>query len=663
MKEAKDSEDKRLYEFGEFTLEPSERILLRQGEPVSLTPKAFDTLLVLVENRGHVLTKEELLHCIWPDSTVEETTLAQNVSTLRKALGNAGPQFIQTIPKRGYRFTADVIKVSQAITENGTAQPLEKGNHHRAQLNSRSGHAASHEAHAVEAELSTAAPPATSDKPKLLPYQLTIALLLIAVPTAIVYFIFFRQPPKSNLSALHQRSLAVLPFRNLKQEAATDFLGFSLADSIITKLGYVRALNVRPSSYVDKYRSRDIDPKRVAVELNVNTLLTGTYIKEGNDLRITAQLVDVLSNEILWKDAVELKYDNLMTVQDRVAQQVIRGLQLNLTSAETERLKRDAPQHPLAYEYYLRGVDLYSANRLPQAIEMLEKSLTLDANYALTWAHLGSAYTAKASVNLGGREDYAKAQEAYQKALALNPEQNEARISMATFLTDTNRVEQAVPLLRDVLKANPTIAQAHWELSYAYRFGGMLKESLAEAEQARALDTEIRASNSVAATYLYLGQYNKFLDSLPHNESAYVRFYRGLGLYYVKDWARAATEFNRAYETNSEMMQTNIGKALALALTNAPQQGLTHLRETEKIVAARGVNDAEAIYKIAQAYAVLGDKTSALRVLRRSIEGGFFCAPYFTDDPLLESVRAEKEFAVVLEIARRRHEEFRQKFF
>jgi DNA-binding winged helix-turn-helix (wHTH) protein/TolB-like protein len=644
MKEAKDSETRCLYEFGEFTLKPDERLLLRNDQPVSLTPKAFDTLLVLVENSGHVLTKEELLQQVWPHSTVEETTLAQNVSTLRKALGK---QFIQTIPKRGYRFTADVIEVA------ARAEPhRNNGHHHPVVPGSRA------------EDVTDAEPPKSekSEKPKLLPYQLMLALLLLVVPSALAYFIFFRPPPKATPLWPYQRSLAVLPFRNLKQEAKTDFLGFSLADAIITKLGYVSALTVRPSSYVDKYRAQEIDPKRVAVELNINTLLTGTYVREGDDLRITAQLVDVLTNEILWKDALELKYENLMMVQDRVAQQVIRGLHLNLTSAETERLKRDAPQHPLAYEYYLRGVDFYSANRLSQAIEMLEKSLANDPNYALAWSHLGSAYTAKASVNFGGRADYANAQKAYQKALALNPEQNEARISMATFLTDTGRVEEAVPLLREVLKHNPTLAQAHWELSYAYRFGGMLKESMAEAEQARLLDSEIKASNAVPATYLYAGQYEKFLSTLPRSDSAYVTFYRGLGFYYLKDFARAAAEFNRAYETNGEMMQTNIGKALALALGNEPLQGLTQLRETEKIVAARGVNDAEAIYKIAQGYAVLGDKAAALRVLRRSIEGGFFCHPYFTDDPLLESLRTEKEFAVVLELARRRHEEFKRKF-
>jgi DNA-binding winged helix-turn-helix (wHTH) protein/TolB-like protein/cytochrome c-type biogenesis protein CcmH/NrfG len=644
MKEGNGKADNRFYEFGTFRLEPQERVLLRAGEPVPLTPKAFETLLALVEHSGHVLTKEELLQRVWPDSFVEETTLAQNVSTLRKALGREGQQFIQTIPKRGYRFTANVTELRASSNGSGASEP------------------------AQSSPLFAEAPAAdeSADKPaapRLLPYQLTIALLFILAPLAFAYFMFFREPPQSAPGLGQPRTLAVLPFRNLQQETATDFLGFSLADSIITKLGYVSALTVRPSSYVDKYRQQEIDPNRIAVELNINTLLTGTYIKEGDDLRITAQLVDVVTNEILWKDALELKYENLMTVQDRVAQQVIRGLHLNLTSAESARLQRDAPNHPLAYEYYLRGVNHYSANELLAAIAMLEKSLALDPKYALAWAHLGSIYTAKASVNFGGRADYAKAQEAYQKALALNPEQNEARISLATFLTDTNRVEEAVPLLRDVLKANPTIAQAHWELSYAYRFAGMLKESAAAAERARQLDTEIKASNAVPATYLYLGQYEKFLTSLPRNESAYVTFYRGLGLYYQNDFARAATEFNRAYAANGEMMQTNIGKALALALAGQAQAGLLQLRETEKVVAARGVNDAEAIYKIAQAYAVLGEKAAALRVLRRSIAGGFFCYPYFTDDPLLARLRGEPEWVELLALARVRHDEFKRRFF
>lgn len=637
MKEAKASDDQLLYQFEEFIIERKARILWREGNPVSLTPKAFETLLALVENSGHVLTKEDLLHRVWPDTKVEETTLAQNISTLRKALGSGGEQLIQTIPKRGYRFTANVTLIQKAALKNELVNEM------------------------PEVDKPTSAlQPQTA---KLLPYQLAIALLFILAPAAIAYFVFFRQPATLNSGIAKPRTLAVLPFRNLKQEAATEFLGVSLADAIITKLGYVSSLTVRPSSYADKYRDQRIDPKRVALDLNINTLLTGTYMKEGDDLRITAQLVDVVTNEVLWKDALELKYENLMTVHDHVAQQVIRGLQLNLTSAETARLQRELSHDPLAYEAYLRGVDLYAANKLLPAIEWLEKSLARDSNYALAWAHLGSAYTAKASINLGGREDYVKAQEAYQKALMLNPESNQARISMATMLTDTNRVEQAVPLLREVLQANPTLAQAHWELSYAYRFGGMLKEAVEEAERARQLDAEIKAQNAVPTMYLYLGQYETFLDKLPRSNSPYVAFYRGLGFYYQKDFARAATEFKQAYEANQELLQTNIGKALAFGLAGQNQTGLAQLQAVEKIIEARGVNDAEAIYKIAQAYAALGENTTALRVLRLNIERGFFCYPYFLTDPLLDRLRKEREFAALLELARRRHEDFKRRFF
>ena len=648
MKEAKPPQNKVLYTFDEFSLAREERVLWREGIPVPLTPKAFETLLVLVENSGRVLSKQEMLQLIWPDSTVEETTLAQNISTLRKALGKKGQHFVQTIPKRGYRFTANVTAVQPFRNS-----PLQ---HYEAAANDEMRNPA-------QTTSTKSAVPAPDETRKLLPYQLMLALLLIGVPLACAYFVFFRQPAKSNAGVKKSRTIAVLPFRNLKQEEATDFLGFSLADSIITKLGYVSSLAVRPSFYVARYRNQNIDPKRVAIDLNINTLLTGTYSKEGEDLRITAQLVDVVSNEILWKDALELKYQNLLTVQARVALQVIRGLQLDLTAAEAERLQRDVPQNPLAYEYYLRGIDFYSTNKLPQAIEQLEKSLEYDPQYALAWAQLGSAYTAKASVNFGGREDYAKAEAAYQKALTINPEQNEASISMATFLTDTNRVEQAVPLLREALRANPTLAQAHWELSYAYRFGGLLKESVEEAERARQLDAEIKANNAVPTTYLYLGQYETFLDKLPRSNSPYVTFYRGLGFYYQKDFARAASDFEQAYETNHKLMQTNIGKALSLAIAGQKQPGIRQLQATEKIIETRGVQDAEAVYKIAQAYAVLGDSTAALRALRRSIEGGFFCYPYFTNDPLLNSLRKEKEFAVLLDLARRRHEEFKRTFF
>ena len=702
-----------LYEFGQFRIDVGERQLLRGEEQIALTPKAFDTLLVLVENSGHALDKKELMEKVWPDSFVEENNLAQNISTLRKALGEseAGLKYIETVPKRGYRFVADVketwdedvdlvlhertsasLVIEEEIDEEElkpvidvepeTVAPTFPS---EALIEASSQTLASTEravqtivapqsAPAPGLSEAQTAPPAPVEKACARPpparaskhFRRSVALiaaLAFVAALAAGYFIL-KRARDARRAMSQQRALAILPFRNLKQDAESDFLGFSLADAIITKLGYVSELTVRPSSYVDKYRNQTIDPQKVAADLNVNTLLTGGFIKEGDDLRITAQLVDVGTNEILWRDTLDMKYERLLTVQDRVAQEIIKGLQLKLTPAEANRLNLDVPQNPLAYEYYLRGVDLYSQNQFPMAIEMLEKSIALDQNHALAWAHLGTAYAAAASFRFGGREYYTKALAAYQKALSLNPEQIEARIFTANTYTDTNRVEEAVPLLREALKTNPNYAPAHWELGYAYRFAGVLKESIAEGERAREIDPEVKLNSSAFNSYLYNGEYEKFLRSLPAREdSAFILFYRGFGNFYLKNRERAAADFNRAYELDPTLFQAQVGKALSYAIEGQNQKGLTLLHETEQKVLEHGVSDAEGIYKVAQAYAVLGDKASALRVLKLSIEGGFFCYPYFTSDPLLENLRGEAEYAKLMEQARKRHEEFKQKFF
>jgi len=489
-----------------------------------------------------------------------------------------------------------------------------------------------------------------------------VAVLLIAL-VGLLGYLFYAKRPNAPPTSTRPRSLAVLPFRNLKQDSETDFLGFSLADEIITKLGYVNALTIRPSSSVDKYRNQIIDPKKVAADLNVDTLLTGSFIKDGDDLRINAQLIDVRPDKILWRESFDLKYDKLLTVQDRVAQQIIKELELNLSPAEAANLKPEKPISTAAYEDYLRGIDLYSLNQFGAAIEMLEKSTAMEPNYAPAWAHLGRAYTTNASLQFGGREGYGKAQAAYEKAIALNPALVEPRIYMSNLLTDTGRVEQAVPLLRSALRDSPNNAEAHWELGYAYRFAGMLQESVAECEKARQNNPQVKINSSAMNSYLYLREYEKFLQSLPANDSVYIMFYRGFGEYYLNSRDQAAQDFDRAYATDPALLPAMVGKALSYSIKNDNAHGLALLKQTEGKIEERGVSDPEGMYKVAQAYAALGDKTSALHMLSHSIEGGFFCYSYFVSDPLLQSLRSEPEFQTLVKQALQRHEQFKATFF
>lgn len=661
-----------------------------------LTPKVFDTLLLFVENSNLLLTKDEMIGRLWPDSFVEESNLAQNVSMLRRALGEQpnGKPYIETVPKRGYRFTAEVRlraeeqpTVARGESVFSPASPERDGAFERrvneapeptpAQVRQQTNESVPREVASGSADqdqLATARgadfPPASNGaKSSIRPLVMAAgrrkhvavwAAVALIVAAGGAYLLFrSASPSRSDVKV----RLAVLPFRNLGPDKSADFLGRSLADEVITKLNYISALIVRPSAYVQKYAGQEIDPAQVASDLKVDKLLTGSYFKEGDELRINLQLVDVGANQTLWGESLDLKYEKLMTVQDKVAQAVVRRVRVSLTPAESARLQRGAASNLQAYEYHLYGVDLYHRDDLRTAAKMFEKSVGLDPNYAPSWAYLGGIDTTLASLYFEGRESYDKARQAYDRALELDPSQIEARIFKANLLTDTGQVEEAVPLLRGVIGTSPNLSQAHWNLAYAYRFGGLLRESINEGERSRQINDEIKADNSVFNSYLYDGQYEKFIQSLPAREdSAYVTFYRGLGHYYLKQWKEAAAYFDRAYQLDKTLMAAQIGKALSYGLDGRSASGIKLLNEAEEKIIKGGMADAEGVYKIAQAFAALNDQPTALRLLRRSIEGGFFCYSYFTNDPLLDNLRGQAEFAELMGLARRRHEDFKRQF-
>ncbi len=459
------------------------------------------------------------------------------------------------------------------------------------------------------------------------------------------------------------RTLAIIPFRNLQPDPKTDYLGASLADAVVTKLGYVRNLVVRPSISNEKYRNQEPDPRVLAEELKVDTLLTGTYLKEDKTLRITLRLIDARSNAYLWQESIDLTDEKLLTVQDRVAEQVVAGLNVSLSPGEHDMIAKETPRNAEAYEFYLRGVDRYLVNDFKTAVQLLEQSVERDGGYAPAWAHLGRAYTASASFRFGGREDYQKAADAYRRALAINPDQIEANVFFANFLTDTNRVEEAVPLLQAALKSNPNHAEAHWEMGYAYRYAGLLNESIRECETARRIDPEVKLRSSAMNAYFYSGRYADFIKSLPTgNESAYLTFYRGFGKYYAGEYPGAKADLEKAYALDPTLLFTRVGYALARAREGDRATGLRLMRELEAKIDKQEIGDAEGIYKVAQAYAACGDRVAGRRVLTQSIKGGFFCYPYIANDPLLAELRAEPGFAEILETARIRHEAFRKRF-
>src|SRR3984957_3184514 len=638
-----------LVRFANFEVNLRAGELRREGSKVRLQEQPFSLLTVLLESAGEVVTREELRKRLWSQDTFVDFDhrLAVAVSKLRDALRDSAekPLFVETVGRRGYRFVGKL--------ESTDSLPVDtKGG-------------------VGETSLPSSQPTANGVLPRTEPLGSTRSrtgrlILLSSVGFAVLLGVIvlpkvlpIRSAKEQSLST---RSLAILPLQNHGQDSNSDFLGLSLADVLITKLAYVNSLSIRPSAAIEKYRGTTIDLQKVAAELKVDTLLTGSFIRDGDNLRITYQLVDAKTEKILGRGMIDLKYDNLLTVQDKVTSQLISELQLTLSPTEAERLKPDAEVNPVAYEFFLQGLDFHGQHKFPLAIKMLEKSTEIDPNYAPAWAYLGASYTSDAAFELGGREQYRRAQAAYERALAIRPHLIDAQMFLANLLIDTGKVEQAVPLLRDALKTNGNYAAAHWELGYAYRFAGMLDESVAECERARQLAPFVGGNGSVLNSYLYLGEYQKFLASLPVDDSSFTLFYRGFGEFHEKQFDQSAEDFDRAYELDPTLY-TGIGKALSDSIHGHAAYGLQLLSGLERTVRERGVGDPEAAYKIAQAYAVLADKRSALRVLRMSVESGFFSYPYIEKDPLLDELHGEPEFARILNVAHQRHEAFRNSFF
>jgi DNA-binding winged helix-turn-helix (wHTH) protein/TolB-like protein/lipopolysaccharide biosynthesis regulator YciM len=673
------------YEFGPFCLDPAERRLLRGKQTVPLPPKSFDLLVLLVANHDRLMTKNQILESVWAGSFVEESNLTVAISAIRRALGERDDMpYIETVPKAGYRFVAPVHivstppvaptpRISGSLAEQNVpfGSSAEPGSNVLPFLVTGEPGTSAVKGQTAELTSPAKAVPETGPeiakgtswnrfRPLTVGIFVTAAILLLGLWA---YRLSYRAEEKGPVQPA-ARTLAILPFHNLRDDPSTDFLGFSLADAVITKLGRVNAVAVRPSSAVEKYRGQVFDIQKVASDLRVDTILAGNVVREGDDLRITPQLIDVKTNKILWKGAIDVKYDNLLAVQDKVAQEIVKSLELNLTPSQRETLNAGTAVSPLAYEYYLHGVDLYGRGEFPMSVKMLQKSAEIDPNYAPTWAHIGRAYTAQASFKFGGQDQYKRAQAAYEKALTLDPGQVDTRVYMANLLTDTGRVEEAVPLLREALKTSPNHPELHWELGYAYRYGGMLRESIDECERARRIDPGVKITTSAINGYLYTGNYDQFLRSLPDdNDSAFVLFYRGFAKYYQRDFEQATKYFDRAFELDPAMFQAQIGKALTYGMHRDSDKGINILREMERKITERGVGDPEAVYKVAQAYAELGDRPSSLRMLRYSVDNGFFAYPYFQNDRLLDSLRTEAQFAEIITAARKRHEAFANSFF
>jgi DNA-binding winged helix-turn-helix (wHTH) protein/TolB-like protein/Tfp pilus assembly protein PilF len=459
-----------LYEFGPFRVDSGRRLLFRESQPVPLTSKAFDTLLVLVANRGRVLEKDELLKAIWPNSFVEEANLAQNISALRKALGEAPGEhlYIATVPGRGYRFVADVRTVGPAaeltVERRTTAEMV------------------------VEEEIED--DEAAASWRSLISRRAAafLSLLLVGVLTLAGWRIWKKESAGPGTGVT--RSIAVLPFQPLDAQAEKA-LGLGLADAIITKLSNIRQLVVRPTSAIQKYSGAAADLWAAGRELDVETLLDGKVQKSGDRIRVTVQLLRVSDRRPLWAETFDENLTGLFAIEDAISERVAQSLAIKLAQSEKQRVDRRYTENLEAYRNYLDGryaEFLFTPAGLNQAIAYFDRATAIDPSYALAYAGLADAYTTASDWFLSPREALPKAEAAARHALQFDDDLAEAHGALAHAQIHQWKLADAGKEFARALALNPNITPLYFSYSEYLAALGQEDRSYAEIQKALKLD-------------------------------------------------------------------------------------------------------------------------------------------------------------------------------
>jgi len=455
--------------------------------------------------------------------------------------------------------------------------------------------------------------------------------------------------------------LAVLPFSSLRSDPEMSFLGFALADQIIGSLSHITRLLVRPSIAVRKYQQEAVDAPSVGRDLQVDFVLTGNYLKEGDVIRLNVELVDTRSNEIVWRAFIEDTYQNAFKLQDAVSKKVLRGLKVRFSAEEQHRMQADEPGSPLAYEYYLRGLSYPLTVADDQlALEMLRKSIELDPRYPPAYVELGVRLNHRAYEARLGHDEHLKAEAAFRQALSLNPNLLSALSHLSFQCVNAGRSGEAVELIARMFGIDADHAVAHFALGYLYRYTGMLDESVREVERALSLDPRNPRFRSAGFTFIYRGDYQRAFEVFDLDQSSTLAVaWKGMARYFMGDKDEALDYLDRAAAMDPESFVGLRHAGIAACLRGQQDIGLRHIRRLEETMSSDV--DAEHWYLVGTAYSLLGHSEGCLRGLQRAVAGGFFCYPAFLTDPSLDGVRELPAFQAILSVARERHDAFRQR--
>ena len=464
------------------------------------------------------------------------------------------------------------------------------------------------------------------------------------------------ETPATSMGDRERKSVAILPFKNDSNDPQSSFYEFSLADAVITELARVRSLVVRPSSEIVKYQGAQVDPRQAGREMSVAAVLSAGFLRAGDRIRVTAQLVDVSSGDLLWSDRIDADATDIINVQDTITQEICEGLRLELTSDEKDRLERQKTANAEAYEEYLRGRDCLgryvyhtvARKDVDEAIDHFEHAAEFDPSFALAHCGLGAAYASRVMKGFGEPNDHALAQQAFDKALALDPHLIEARMNMIFIYLSRGEKAKARAAADELRREAPNDASVHFVRAVVARLDGDYERAL------RSLDRmlKVNPSERVVVSYnrarllTYQRRYDEALAELDAGaaiepDHPLIRTFRARALYYHGEPVKAAEILEQVLEQHPQLDGIRPIYATFLSALGFSDEARAQLTDEVRQTAD---TDHDVAYWLASAYALEGERDEALWWLRRAIQLGNENKPWFESDKNWESLRDDPEF-------------------
>ena len=654
--------------FGTFEVSLQSGEVRKAGVRIRVQQQPLKLLEALLEHPGEVITREELRSRVWPNESFGDFDQAVNIAIakLRSALGDSAenPRYIETLPKRGYRFIADVsfVDADGRIRKPDSASADSTGTEpgHRLEGNGMAGTLEPELGHQLQGN-GLAVPPVTERGPQIQGAGLAVSpkrrlrltgrgIAAVALVSSLAILCVLLVRARGHRSAAI-RSLAVLPLENLSGDAAQSYFSDGMTDELITDLAQISALRVISRTSVMTYKGAHKTLPQIARELNVDAVVEGTVLRAGDQVRITAQLIDASSDKHIWSQSYEGDLRDTLALQDQVARAIAEQIQINLTPREQAALKSVRVVNPESYESYLKGRYFWNkrtADGLRVALAYFNQAAEEDPNYAQAYSGLADTYALLGDWQyavMTPREAFPKAKTAALKAVELDSSLGEAHNSLAFVLEGFDwDLDSGGKEFRRAIELNPGYATAHHWYAGHLALLGQYDEAIAEMKKAQSLDPLSLIINADLAELLVLAhsydeaiaQSRKTIEMDPNFAMAHNQLAQAYLQKHMYD--QAVAELQNAVQLSGGSPTCIANLARAYSLSGKRSEAMKLLNDLKSSSTAKSSHASE----VAAIYASLGDKDEAMNWLEKGYAERF--NPGVLIRPAFDPLRTDPRF-------------------